>query len=229
LLGEFDDWSTFDDPGLLGTLPHGLQEARRRHPGIRLPSTGRMIESLVPVVLEQKVTQLEALHAWRYLVQRFGDPAPGPAPAGLMVAPDAAGWRKVPSWDWHRAGVDSHRSRTVLRACAAASGLERLAGQPLGPEVSAKLQSIPGIGPWSAAEILQRTHGSPDDVSVGDFHLAAYVGAALTGQRTDDAGMLALLEPWRGHRQRVVRMIGLTGFRKQAFGPRLSPQDHRRH
>lgn len=229
LLGEFDDWRTFDEPDFLATLPHGLQEARRRHPGIRLPSTGRIIDSLVPVVLEQKVTVREATHAWRYLVQRFGDPAPGPAPAGLMVAPDAAGWRKVPSWDWHRAGVDTQRSRTVLRACSAASGLERLAQQALGPEVSAKLQSLPGIGPWTAAEILQRTHGSPDDISVGDFHLAAYVGAALTGQRTDDAGMLALLEPWRGHRQRVVRLIGLTGFRKQAYGPRLAPQDHRRH
>ncbi|MBD7995079.1 3-methyladenine DNA glycosylase [Arthrobacter sp. Sa2CUA1] len=229
LLGEFDDWSGFDEPGFLATLPHGLQDARRRHPGIRLPSTGRIIESLVPVVLEQKVTIMEATHAWRYLVQRFGTPAPGPAPAGLMIAPDAAGWRRIPSWDWHRAGVDSSRSRTVLRACSAASGLERLAAQPLGPEVSAKLQSLPGIGPWSAAEILQRTHGSPDDVSVGDFHLAAYVGAALTGQRTDDAGMLELLEPWRGHRQRVVRLIMLTGFRKQAYGPKLSPQDHRRH
>ncbi|MCC9192565.1 3-methyladenine DNA glycosylase [Arthrobacter sp. zg-Y916] len=229
LLGEFDHWTGFDDPAFMATLPPALQEARRRHPGLRLPSTGRIIESLVPVVLEQKVTQMEAYHAWRYLVQRFGRPAPGPAPAGLMTAPDAAGWRKVPSWDWHRAGVDSHRSRTILGACSAASGLERLAAQPLGPGVSAKLQSVPGIGPWSAAEILQRTHGSPDDVSVGDFHLAAYVGAALTGKRTDDAGMLALLEPWRGHRQRVVRLIGLTGFRKQAFGPRLSPQDHRRH
>jgi len=228
LLGEHDDWSSFDDPHFLATLPAALREARRRHPGLRLPSTARMLQTLVPVVLGQKVTQMEAVHAWRYLVQRFGDPAPGPVPAGLMLPPDAAGWRRVPSWEWHRAGVDSHRSRTILRACASASGLERLAGLPA-EEASFKLQSLPGIGPWSAAEILQRTHGSPDLVAVGDFHLAAEVGAALTGKRTDDAGMLALLEPWRGHRQRVVRLIGLTGFRKQAWGPRLTPQDHRRH
>lgn len=229
LLGEHDDWSSFDDPAFLATLPAAVREARRRHPGLRLPSTGRILQTLVPMVLGQKVTQMEAVHAWRYLVQRFGESAPGPVPPGLMLAPEASGWRRIPSWDWHRAGVDSHRSRTILRACASASGLERLAGMPLGEEVSAKLQSLPGIGPWTAAEILQRTHGSPDHVSVGDFHLAADVGAALTGKRTDDAGMLALLEPWRGHRQRVVRMIVLTGFRKQAYGPRLAPQDHRRH
>ena len=229
LLGEYDDWSSFDEPAFLATLPAALREARRQHPGLRLPSTGRMLQTLVPVVLGQKVTQMEAVHAWRYLVQRFGEPAPGPVPPGLMLPPDAAGWRRVPSWEWHRAGVDSHRSRTILRACASASGLERLAALPAGEEVSAKLQSLPGIGPWSAAEILQRTHGAADLVAVGDFHLAAEVGAALTGKRTDDAGMLALLEPWRGHRQRVVRLIGVTGFRKQAWGPRLTPQDHRWH
>ncbi|WP_228529100.1 DNA-3-methyladenine glycosylase family protein [Arthrobacter gandavensis] len=229
LLGEQDDWSSFDDPGFLATLPAGIREVRRHHPGLRLPSTGRILQTLIPVVLGQKVTQMEAVHAWRYLVRGFGEPAPGPVPPGLMLPPDAAGWRRIPSWEWHRAGVDSHRSRTILRASASASGLERLAAEPLGDAVSAKLQSLPGIGPWSAAEILQRTHGSPDHVSVGDFHLAAYVGAALTGKRTDDAGMLALLEPWRGHRQRVVRLIVLTGFRKQAYGPRLTPQDHRRH
>jgi hypothetical protein len=50
----------------------------------------------------------------------------------------------------------------------------------------------------------------------------------LTGRRVDDAGMLELLAPFTGHRQRVVRLIGLSGQRKQAFGPRLAPMDHRR-
>jgi len=77
--------------------------------------------------------------------------------------------------------------------------------------------------------VVQRTHGCPDSISVGDYHLAAYVGAALTGRRTDDAGMLRLLAPWAGHRQRVVRMLGLSGFRKPTFGPRMTIQDHRGH
>ena len=228
LLGASDDWTGFDDPDFSATLPHAVAETRRRNPGLRLPSTGRMLDSIVPVVLEQKVTAMEAYYAWRYLVAKHGADAPGPAPAGLMVPPGAAQWRRVPSWEWHRAGVDSHRSGTILRACAVASGLERLAGVPLGEDLTRRLQSIPGIGPWSAAEITQRTHGAPDSVSVGDFHLAAFVGAALTGRRTDDAGMLALLQPWLGHRQRVVRMLVLSGFRKQAYGPRLAPEDHRR-
>lgn len=229
LLGAGDDWSAFDQMEFQATLPKLVTEPRRRHRGLRLPATGRILDALVPVVLEQKITTIEARYSWRYLVSKYGTPAPGPAPAGLKVAPSAAQWRRVPSWDWHRAGVDAKRSATILRACNVASGLERLAALAPGPELAAKLRSVPGIGPWSAAEIAQRTHGDPDSISIGDFHLAAFVGYALTGKKTDDAGMLALLEPWRGHRQRVVRMLYLSGFRKPAFGPRLAPQDHRFH
>lgn len=227
LLGGDDDWSGFDHPDFLSSLPRSIRDARRGNPGLRLPSTGRVVDALVPVILEQKITTIEARRAWRYLVSRFGDPAPGPGPGHLRVPPTPEQWRRVPSWEWHRAGVDSKRSATILRACAAATGLERLAGLPTGPELTAKLCSIPGIGPWTAAETTQRTHGCPDSVSVGDYHLAAYVGWALAGKPVDDDGMLELLEPWRGHRQRVVRMLVLSGFRKPSFGPRLAPADHR--
>lgn len=231
LLGAEDDWRAFDEPGFHSTLPRMVQEARRRSLALRLPSTGLMVDQLVPIILEQKVTVIEARRAYRYLVQRYGSPAPQAgslAPAGLMVVPTAARWLQVPSWEWHRAGVGPQRSAAVMRALRSAVALERLAALPA-REAAAKLQVIPGIGVWTAAEVVQRTHGCPDSISVGDYHLAAYVGAALTGRRTDDAGMLRLLEPWNGHRQRVVRMIQSTGFRKPTFGPRMTIQDHRRH
>jgi hypothetical protein len=41
--------------------------------------------------------------------------------------------------------------------------------------------------------------------------------------------MLELLEPWRGHRQRVMRLIGASGVRTPRFGPRMTIQDHRGH
>ncbi|WP_417234387.1 DNA-3-methyladenine glycosylase family protein [Arthrobacter sp.] len=226
LLGAGDDWSGFD-AGPRALLPGWIAEARRRHPGLRLPSTGRVFDVLVPVVLEQKVTTIEARHAWRYLASRFGEPAPGPAPARMAIAPGPHRLRRIGGWDWHGARVDDSRRRTILRAAEAASGINRLGALALGEDPGRKLQSIPGIGPWTAAETLQRTHGHPDAVSVGDFHLASYIGHALTGRAADDAGMLELLAPYAGHRQRVVRLLGLTGFRKPAFGPRLAPLDHR--
>lgn len=231
LLGAGDDWSAFDEPGFHATLPRMVREARRRNLAVRLPSTGRMIDALVPTILEQKVTVIEARRGYRYLMYRYGSAAPAvgsAGPDGLRVQPTPAQWLRIPSWEWHKAGVGPQRSATVMRALRSAVALERLAALP-STEAAAKMQVIPGIGVWTAAEVVQRTHGCPDSIAVGDYHLAAYVGAALTGRRTDDAGMLALLEPWKGHRQRVVRMIGLSGFRKPTFGPRMTIQDHRGH
>ena len=233
LLGAHDDWSAFDSPEFATTLPHLVQEARRRHPALRLPATGRMVDALVPAILEQKVTALEARRGYALLIRKFGTAAPGAGhhgeiPADLLVAPTPAQWLAIPSWEWHKAGVGPQRSATVLRALSSASGLERLSKLPA-EEAGKKLQSIPGIGAWTAAEVTQRSHGDADQVAVGDYHLAAYVGWALIGKPVDDAGMLELLEPWRGHRQRVVRMLQLSGFRKPSFGPRMTIQDHRWH
>ncbi len=233
LLGAQDDWSHFDSPAFAATLPLLAREARRRHPAVRLPSTGRVVDALVPAILEQKVTALEARRGYATLVRKFGTAAPGAGghrdvPADLMVAPTPRQWAAIPSWEWHKAGVGPQRSATVMRVAGSASGLERLATLPA-REASLKMRAIPGVGAWTAAEVTQRTHGDADQVAVGDYHLAAYVGWALAGKPVDDAGMLELLEPWRGHRQRVVRMLYLSGFRKPAFGPRMTVQDHRGH
>ncbi|RFA17388.1 3-methyladenine DNA glycosylase [Subtercola boreus] len=235
LLGDGDDWSGFD----LARIPP-LAEVRRQHPGLWLTSTALVFESLVPTILEQKVTTIEARRAWRYLVAKYGEIPPGPAPEGMRVQPSPRQWRLVPSWEWHRAGVGPNRSRAVLAAAAGAAGLDRLAhpGAPAGPGdarapgydgVLEKLQTVHGIGPWTAAETSQRSHGHPDAVSVGDFHLAAHVGWVLIGKPVDDEGMLELLEPWRGHRQRLVRLILASGVPKPKFGPRATIQDHRWH
>jgi 3-methyladenine DNA glycosylase/8-oxoguanine DNA glycosylase len=92
-----------------------------------------------------------------------------------------------------------------------------------------RLRAVPGIGAWTAAEVLQRAHGCADVVSIGDFHLPAFVGWALAGRPTDDDGMLALLAPYAPHRHRAVRLLEVSGFRKPSFGPRYSPHDHSRY
>lgn len=225
-------------PALCGALdePDGfdpsahplLAEAARRHPGARLTRTDAVFDALAGVILEQKVTGLQAYGAWRLLVTRFGDPAPGPTPRPMAVAPDADGWRRIPSWAWHRAGVQPPQSRTLLHAAERAPGLERAVRAAAdGDARDAVLTSLPGVGLWTSAETRIRALGDPDAVSVGDYHLAHEVGFALTGRRTDDAGMLELLAPWAGHRQRVVRLIRLSGVAEPRRGPRLAPEDHR--
>lgn len=216
-----------DDPAGFEPRHPVVRETWRRHAGWRVPRTTRVLESLVPAVVEQKVTGREAWRAFRTLVKTYGEPAPGhggDVPPGMWVQPDAATWRRVPSWAWHRAGVDLSRSRTVVTAAASAGRLEALRGEP---EARRRLESLPGIGLWTSAEVAVRSWGDPDAVSVGDYHLPSLVGYALAGEPVDDDGMLELLEPYAGHRYRAVRMLELSGVRPQRRGPRYEGRDYR--
>lgn len=205
-----------------------LDRAFRRYPGIRVPRTRRVFESLVPAVLEQKVTGKEARESYVRLLRRYGGAAPGPGPAGLRVPPAPAVWGQIPSWEWHQAGVDPRRMRTVLAASKVASRLEEAV--EMEPAAAyARLTAVPGVGDWTAAEVAVRALGDTDAVSVGDYHLAALVGWALVGRPVDDAAMVELLEPWRPQRAKAVRLIELSGVSKPRFGPRMAVQDHRRH
>lgn len=233
LLGDGDDWSALDD--LLAARAESgdaaaaaLQRVRRRTRGLRLTRSHLVLEAAVAAVLEQKVTGVEARRAWRQLVRQHGERAPGPAPAGLMVMPDAEGWRSIPDHDWHRAGVGPQRMATIRRVAAVAPALQRtLALGRGGPQAVAAFRSIPGVGLWTAAEVLQRSHGDPDTVSVGDAHLPHVIGTWFTGARTDDAGMLALLVPYAGDRHRVVRLITSLGVEAPRFGAKATIEDHR--
>jgi endonuclease III len=215
-----------DDPGGFDPRHPLLRELHRRHADMRIGRSGRVFEALVPAVLEQKVVGAEAWRGWRLLLLKFGSPAPGPAPRGMRVIPSARDWARIPSWEWHRAGIEGVRAKTVIGAARVASRLEeitRLSSQ----EADQRLRSLPGIGVWTSAEIRQRACGDPDAVSVGDYHLPGMVGWALAGRKVDDAGMLELLAPYAGHRHRVTRLVELAGVRPPRRGPRMPVRDYR--
>jgi len=219
-LGAHDDLSGF-------TIRHPIVgELALRYQGLRIGRTARVFEALVPAVLEQKVVGREAHRAWRILLRKYGAPAPGPAPAGMRVFPAPSTWAGIPSWDWHRAGVEGVRARTIIGAAGVAARLEQAC--ELDPaEADRRLRSLPGIGPWTSAEIRQRAVGDADAVSVGDYHLPMVVGWTLAGRITDDAGMLELLAPYAGHRYRVARLIELGGRLPPRRGPRMPVRDYR--
>ncbi|MGH8966071.1 MAG: DNA-3-methyladenine glycosylase family protein [Actinomycetes bacterium] len=218
LLGADDDDSTFVSHHPL------IAQVRRRMPGLRLGATRRVWDVLVPAVLEQKVTGIEARRSWRELCWRFGERAPGPAE--LRVPPGPAAVRGIPDWEWHRAGVDRSRRRALLAAAAVAHRLEGAVtlGGKAGRDLLCK---VPGIGIWTAAEVAQRAWADADAVSIGDFHIPSVVGYALLGRPLDDEGMLEVLAPYMPHRHRAVRYVEASGFRRPRFGPRFSPRDYR--
>ncbi|WP_205843977.1 DNA-3-methyladenine glycosylase family protein [Nakamurella deserti] len=221
MLGADDDLEGFrpSEPWLVDAL--------RRNPGVRILRTHRVLEALIPAILEQKVTGKEAFGEWSWLVRRYGEPAPGPTPVPMWVPPDAATWSRIPSWEWHRSGTDPARSATIMRALQVIGRLEQCVELDHAT-AQRRLTAVRGIGVWTAAEIAQRALGDPDAVSVGDYHLAGFVGYSLIGEKVDDDRMLELLAPWAGHRYRVIRLLEVSpvGRRPPRLGPRMSIERH---
>ena len=78
----------------------------------------------------------------------------------------------------------------------------------------------------TAAEVAHVALGDADAVSFGDYHVAADIGVALTGEPVDDRGLERLLRPYLGHRYRVQRLLELVGARRERHGPRRSLPSH---
>lgn len=223
VLGADDDVSGFDPS------PHPLvaEQWRRVGTGMRTPSVGVVLEVLVAAVLEQRVTGIESRRSWRWLLTAYGEPAPGPAPEPMRVFPPPGVLAGIPSWEWHRAGVERARADTVMRAVSYAGRLEECVDLSA-EDARRRMLAVPGIGAWTWAEVASRSLGDADAVSFGDFHVATDVVYALTGE-TDgtDERLAEVLAPWPGHRGRVVRLVELTGASRPARGPRDSPLDFR--
>jgi 3-methyladenine DNA glycosylase/8-oxoguanine DNA glycosylase len=207
-----------DEPGAFDPAHPLVRDLHRRAPGLRLGRSNAVAEALVPTILEQKVTGIEARRSYHRLARRFGGRAPGPF--GLLLPPDPARLAALPYHAFHPCGVERRRADTIRRTCARAARLDRLAA--VAPtDATRVLTAFPGVGPWTAAEVCAIALGDPDAVSVGDYHLPHIVAFALAGEpRADDARMLELLEPFRGQRARVIRLLVRGG----PYPPRRAPR-----
>ncbi len=208
-----------DDPSAL--VPHHrlLGELVHRFPGLRLPRTNRPFEALLPAICEQKVAGEEARAAFRGIIASHGEPAPGPAGLRLPPAPETLG--SLPYFAFHPFGLERRRADLIRHAAQLAPRIE--AAPPA--KAYARLGAVPGIGPWTLAEVGRIAFGDPDALSVGDYHLPNLVAWTLVREpRADDARMLELLEPYRGQRGRVQRLLEASGIAAPRYGPRLAPQ-----
>jgi endonuclease III len=208
-----------DEPQAFRPTNDLLHELHRRHAGLRIGATGLVFEALLPTILEQKVPGIEAWSAYARLVRTLGEPAPGDV--GLCLQPTPRRLLETPYWAAHRFGIERRRFTVIQHAASYAAQLERAATLPAS-NARSMLMSLPGVGPWSAAEVSVVALGDPDAVSVGDYHLPHQVAWALAGEpRASDARMLELLEPYRGHRARVIKLLTLGGIQAPRFGPRM--------
>ena len=184
-----------------------VAELDRRMPAMRMIATHAVMEAVIPTVLEQKVTSEEAHEAWRKIVWRWGEAAPGPGDVRLPPSPGRL--LGEPYYRYHVFGVEKKRADVIRRLASRPVRVEEALGVG-----RSRLEAFPGVGVWTSAKVAQVAWADADAVPVGDYHLGPAVVYALTGRRGgDDDAMLELLAPFAPHRGRAARLI------KAGYGP----------
>lgn len=213
-----------DIPAALVPAHRVVAEWKRRWPLRRLTATGTVWEHVVPTVCGQKVPGRNALNSWQGILRRWGQRPPGPAPAQLLLPPDADTMASLVYHEFHRFDIERRRAEAIMEFARRARTLEGISR--LDPQSAReRLQSVRGIGPWTASIVVLLCHGDADSVIVGDYQIPNYVTWHLAGERCgDDARMLELLEPYQGQRARVQALAKSAGAPPR-HGPRMSLQD----
>jgi len=205
-----------------------LHRAARQIGTVRLSHLPRVQEAVGRAILGQLVQGIEARRSTAQLAALRGTPAAG----GLWSWPTAAALGRTPAHAMRRCGI-SLRCATAIHRCALDDRqLERVRDDP--GMLDRRLCAVPGVGPWTSAE-TRFALGDADAVSVGDLNLPGIVCHALAGATGDactDGLMLELLEPYRGQRGRVIRLVVLAvgrGLlpRGRRRAPRAAPSAHR--
>ena len=218
-LGCLDDASGF------APQEQPLRDLWRRHRGDRIPRTSTLWHDLAWFVVQQRVRREDADAQWARLVTACGTPAPGAE--GLLAPPDAATVARLPYAQLHALGLERRRAQALVEAARAVVRLQHLVDDPF-EEVEPHLRRVPGIGPWTSSCLATHTWGCADRVVEGDDGIPSLVAWVLAREaRADDARMLQLLEPYRPHRARVVRLALRSGLRPPRFGPRRPAHDIR--
>lgn len=230
--GEGSSWILDILPELIGShdRPEDLvardsvvRELQRRSPGLRMCRSRAVVDVLVPTILGQRVTSVQAHRSYRSLVLKYGEPAPGPFE--LFVPPQPKVLASIPYFELHTIGIERSRADIIRRACSRSGRLEEAAAmEPT--DAHRRLRAISGIGPWTVACVVQAALGDPDSVILGDYHLPNIVAWSLAGEpRGNDARMLELLKPYEGQRGRVVRMLKTMGSTPPKYGPKHRIRD----
>ena len=212
-----------DDPSAFTTDHPVVADLHRTYPGDRFGRTGLVFRSLVAAICGQKVTGDEAARAMRGLRRAFSGPAPGPH-RDLLLPPDPELMAAAPYHAYHSLHLEKRRADVLRSVAKEAPSIQRL--REASPDrAGSVLMSFSGISRWTVAKTLEVSHGDADQVAVGDFHFKHMVVYHLTGRdRGSDEEMLGLLEQFRPHRGRVIRLLHYLGHEPR-FGPRMAPRD----
>lgn len=210
--GALEAWARWlpPDDGQAAFAPshEKLAQLHRRLSGLRLLRVPWLFDLACGAVLQQRIAFVDAVKQFGRIAKAFG------VRVGEGAAfPDGPALAKVPLFELQRLGVDAQRARTLHALAKSEAQRPFLSSQTSFDEIVRRLELLPGIGPWTMGMIRGYGLGDPDAVIVGDLGLPHLVCWALAGEpRGTDSRMLELLEPFRGHRFRVTRLLHAAGI-----------------
>ncbi len=165
-------------------------------PGMRLPLTWDAFEAVARAVVGQQISVSAAITILGRLAQRSGRSIDCGTITRVFPTP-----RNVARADLSGMGIPGSRLRCLVAAARAIIGRTlNLDGSVPPEETEMELQSIPGIGPWSARYVALRGLGEPDAFPESDLGIAKALDAlGYPADRRRRQAQLSLLSPWQGY------------------------------
>jgi AraC family transcriptional regulator of adaptative response / DNA-3-methyladenine glycosylase II len=165
-------------------------------------------ELAVRGIVGQQITVKAARTLVGRLVERYGEPIDGAAPAGLeRIFPAPARIAALEAASIAELGIVGRRA-AAIRSLAQAIVEGRLALEPRAPvdATIAALLAIPGIGDWTAQYIAMRALCWPDAFPAGDLAVLKALDARTPAQARERA---RAWQPWRAYA--VMELWASTG------------------
>ena len=178
-------------------VAHALGPLAAEAPGLRVPGAVDGFEMAVRAVLGQQVSVRAARTLAGRLVEAFGPAMPTPWPGIDRCFPDAATLAGADPAALAALGLVRRRADTLVAlARALVDGTLDLGPSAAIDTTLARLQALPGIGPWTAQYIALRALGWPDAWPSGDVALRHTLGdpPAAEVDRLAEAW-----RPWRSY------------------------------
>ncbi len=195
-----------------------LGDLSRKLPGMKLGGAATVLEVLLPIILQQRVTYMEAARSYQRMVRKFSDPAPGEM--GLFLPPDPKVFSKIPYHVFRQYEVDQKRWMAFKYVCQSARRFEAMFEMPF-DKAHDRMCAVPNIGPWTAGFVMHLALKDPDAVPIGDLHIPNTIAYVFAREpRATDERMLEILEPYRGRRGWVLKLVNASGMRAPRYGPK---------
>jgi AraC family transcriptional regulator, regulatory protein of adaptative response / DNA-3-methyladenine glycosylase II len=175
-----------------------LRRVIARDPGRRVPRSPDGGELALRAVLGQQVSTAAAARHTARLVEQVGDPLESPDRGLTHVFPTPEAVASAPDYCLRM----PERRRCTVRGVATllARGELRLEPDADREEATARLDAVPGVGPWTISVIAMRALGDPDAFLPDDLGVrraAAQLGFGETGRGL--AERAARWRPWRAY------------------------------